>query len=56
MNAPAVHQREGREGLSHPVFVNLEVVLRQIGDELILRVAHDRVSLHGIDVHPERGL
>ena len=39
VHAAAVHQRQRRDVLLDAVFVDLEVVLRQVGDELVLAVA-----------------
>jgi len=51
-----VHEHQRRNLLRHAVFENLEVVLRQIGDELTLRVAGDDVVGHQVDRHAERRL
>ena len=53
VHAAAVHQRERRDVLRHAIFQHLEVVLRQVGHELILAVADDRVHGDQIDVDPE---
>ena len=55
-HAPAVHQGHRRHGLLDAVFVDLEVVLREIGDEDVLGVAHDYVGRDEINRNPEVGI
>ena len=49
VDAAAVDQRQRRDVLLDAVLENLEVVLRQVGDELILAVADDRVHRDEVD-------
>ena len=56
VHAPAVDQRERGDVLLDAVFENLEVVFRQIGDELVLGVADDDVHVDQVDVDREIGL
>ena len=49
VDAAAVHQRQRRDVLLDAVLEDLEVVLRQVGDELILVVAHDGVHRDEVD-------
>ena len=51
-----MHERERRNLLLDAVFVDLEIVLLQVGDELPLIVPGDDVGRHEIDGDPERGL
>ncbi|MCK7529254.1 MAG: hypothetical protein MZV64_72725 [Ignavibacteriales bacterium] len=55
-HAPAVHQHQRRDRLRHAVFEELEVVLRQVGDELALGVPGDDVVGHEVDRDAERRL
>ena len=51
----AVHQRHRRQVLFDAVLVDLDLVLRQVGYELVAAVAGDDVGRHQIDCHPEIG-
>ena len=51
-----VHERERRNRLLLAVLEDLEVVLRQIPDEVALRVGHPHVHLDDLDLQPERGI
>src|SRR5688572_5519510 len=55
-DAPAVHQRQRRNVLLHAILVNFEILLRQVGDELVLIVPGDDVGGDVIDRDAERGL
>jgi hypothetical protein len=50
-----IDARERSDRLRLPVFQDLEVVLREIADEVSLRVRDPRVNLDVIDLDLERG-
>jgi hypothetical protein len=56
VDAAAVHQRQRGNVLLHAVFVNLEVVLREVGDKLVLAVTRDDIGRDVVDGHTEGGL
>ena len=52
----AVHEDERRDLLRHAVFVEIEVVFGEVGDELAPGIPGDDVVGHQVDRHPERRL
>ena len=54
-DAPAADDGQRREFLLHAVLEDLEIVLRQIGDEPAVLVLDDHVHRDGIDLDSERG-